>query len=128
MARLSVRLYGDPILPAFMFFVTPLSALWSRRHEFEADAFASQQASAGDLATALVKLYRDNATTLTPDGLYSTFYYSHPAATERIARLRRNEAGQREVAKMNALYYWASLCSCSPYLNPSQLQSVLQLT
>jgi STE24 endopeptidase len=79
------------VIPAFTFFATPLGALWSRRHEFEADAFASQQASAGDLATALVKLYRDNATTLTPDALYSTFYYSHPAATERIARLRRNE-------------------------------------
>jgi STE24 endopeptidase len=79
------------VTPAFGFFATPLGSLWSRRHEFEADAFAAQHASAGDLATALVKLYRDNATTLTPDSLYSAFYYSHPPATERIAQLRRNE-------------------------------------
>jgi len=79
------------VMPAFGFFATPLGSLWSRRHEFEADAFAAQHASAADLATALVKLYRDNATTLTPDPLYSTFYYSHPPATERIEHLRRNE-------------------------------------
>jgi STE24 endopeptidase len=79
------------VAPAFAFFATPLGALWSRRHEFEADAFAARHASAEDLASGLVKLYRDNATTLTPDGLYSAFYYSHPPATERIARLRRNE-------------------------------------
>src|SRR5882757_1334747 len=79
------------VTPAFGFFATPLGSLWSRRHEFEADAFAAQHASASDLATALVKLYRDNATTLTPDPLYSTFYYSHPPATERIEHLRRNE-------------------------------------
>jgi len=79
------------VTPAFGFFATPLGSLWSRRHEFEADAFAARQASAEDLATALVKLYRDNANTLTPDRLYSTFYYSHPPATERIERLRRNE-------------------------------------
>jgi STE24 endopeptidase len=79
------------VTPAFTFFATPVGALWSRRHEFEADEFAAHQASGEDLATALVKLYRDNATTLTPDSLYSTFYYSHPAASERIARLRRNE-------------------------------------
>jgi STE24 endopeptidase len=76
------------ILPAFTFFGTPIGALWSRRHEFEADAFAARYASAHELATALVKLYRDNATTLTPDPLYSKFYYSHPPAPERIARLR----------------------------------------
>jgi STE24 endopeptidase len=79
------------VTPAFAFFATPLGALWSRRHEFEADAFAAQHASADDLASALVKLYRDNATTLTPDPLYSAFYYSHPPATERIARLRRDK-------------------------------------
>jgi STE24 endopeptidase len=79
------------VAPAFAFFATPLGSLWSRRHEFEADDFAAHHASASDLATALVKLYRDNATTLTPDPLYSAFYYSHPPATERIARLRRNE-------------------------------------
>ena len=79
------------VMPAFGFFATPLGSLWSRRHEFEADAFAARHASSADLATALVKLYRDNATTLTPDPLYSAFYYSHPPATERIAHLRRNE-------------------------------------
>jgi STE24 endopeptidase len=79
------------VTPAFGFFATPLGSLWSRRHEFEADAFAAQHASSSDLATALVKLYRDNATTLTPDRLYSAFYYSHPPATERIEHLRRNE-------------------------------------
>jgi STE24 endopeptidase len=79
------------VVPAFTFFATPLGSLWSRRHEFEADEFAAQNANADELASALVKLYRDNATTLTPDRLYSAFYYSHPAATERIARLRRNE-------------------------------------
>jgi STE24 endopeptidase len=79
------------VTPAFGFFATPLGSLWSRRHEFEADAFAGRYASADDLATALVKLYRDNANTLTPDRLYSAFYYSHPPATERIEQLRRNE-------------------------------------
>ncbi len=79
------------VTPAFTFFATPIGALWSRRHEFEADGFAARQANADDLATALVKLYRDNASTLTPDPLYSKFYYSHPAATERIEHLRRNE-------------------------------------
>ena len=79
------------VMPAFGFFATPLGSLWSRRQEFEADAFAARHSSAGDLAIALVKLYRDNATTLTPDPLYCAFYYSHPPATERIEHLRRNE-------------------------------------
>ena len=79
------------VLPAFTFFATPIGSLRSRRHEFEADDFAAQHASADELATALVKLYKDNASTLTPDRLYSTFYYSHPPATERIAHLRRNK-------------------------------------
>jgi STE24 endopeptidase len=75
--------------PVFLFFASPLGSLWSRAHEFAADAFAAQQASGTELALALVKLYRDNATTLTPDVLYSSFYYSHPPAIERIGRLRR---------------------------------------
>jgi len=75
------------IVPVALFFTTPLSSLWSRRHEFAADRFASQHASARELASALVKLYRDNASTLTPDPLYTAFYYSHPPALERIARL-----------------------------------------
>ncbi len=74
--------------PFFTFFITPLSSLWSRRHEFEADAFAIQHANANELAQALVKLYRDNASTLTPDPVYVAFHYSHPPALERIARLR----------------------------------------
>jgi STE24 endopeptidase len=75
-------------VPAFAFFVTPLMALWSRRHEFEADEFATRYASAAELATALVKLHRDNASTLTPDPVYVAFYYSHPPPLVRIARLR----------------------------------------
>jgi STE24 endopeptidase len=77
------------VVPVALFFTTPLGALWSRRHEFAADRFASEHASAQELASALVKLYRDNASTLTPDPLYSAFYYSHPPALERIARLRQ---------------------------------------
>ncbi len=75
-------------VPAFTFFVTPLASLWSRRHEFEADAFATRHASATELATALVKLHRDNASTLTPDPVYVAFYYSHPPPLVRITRLR----------------------------------------
>ncbi len=75
------------IAPVALFFTTPLGSLWSRRHEFAADRFASQHASAQELAAALVKLYRDNASTLTPDRLYTAFYYSHPPALERISRL-----------------------------------------
>lgn len=73
--------------PVALFFTTPVSSLWSRRHEFAADRFASQHSSPQELASALVKLYRDNASTLTPDPLYTAFYYSHPPALERIARL-----------------------------------------
>ena len=75
------------VVPVFTFFVTPLTALWSRRHEFEADAFATRTASASELASALVKLHRDNASTLTPDPLYAAFYYSHPPPLARIARI-----------------------------------------
>lgn len=77
------------VLPAFTFFFTPLGAWWSRKHEFEADEFASQHADARQLADALVKLYRDNATTLTPDRLHSAFYDSHPPALVRIGRLQQ---------------------------------------
>jgi STE24 endopeptidase len=75
-------------VPAFTFFLSPLAALWSRRHEFEADAFATRYADAAALERALVKLHRDNASTLTPDPLYVAFYYSHPPPLARIARLR----------------------------------------
>ena len=74
-------------LPPFTFFLAPLLALLSRRHEFEADAYACAQASGRDLAQALLKLHEDNAATLTPDPLYVRFYYSHPPATERLAAL-----------------------------------------
>ncbi|CAB3781398.1 M48 family metallopeptidase [Pararobbsia alpina] len=75
------------VLPVFVFFVSPLGSLSSRKHEFEADAFAAGQTRAEDLVSALVKLYQDNASTLTPDPLYTAFYYSHPPASQRIDRL-----------------------------------------
>jgi STE24 endopeptidase len=75
-------------VPAFTFPLTPLSSLMSRRHEYEADAFAASQADAEHLVAALVKLYRDNASTLTPDPLHSAFYDSHPPASLRIAHLK----------------------------------------
>ena len=74
-------------VPLFTFFLSPLMAQLSRKHEFEADAYAAAQANAQDLSNALVKLYKDNASTLTPDPLYVRFYYSHPPASERIARM-----------------------------------------
>jgi STE24 endopeptidase len=74
-------------LPVFTFVLAPLASLYSRRHEFEADAFAARHASATSLVRALVKLYEDNAATLTPDPWYSTFHDSHPPAAARIARL-----------------------------------------
>ncbi len=73
--------------PVFTVFLTPLLARISRRHEFQADAYAAAQANGADLASALLKLYQDNASTLTPDPVYARFYYSHPPATERLARL-----------------------------------------
>lgn len=79
-------------LPAFTFALQPLASLSSRRHEFQADAFAAEQASAGALVSALVKLYEDNAATLTPDPLHSAFYDSHPPATLRVGRLQRLHA------------------------------------
>ncbi len=74
-------------LPVFTFVLAPLASLISRKHEFEADAFAARHAAAADLVNALVKLYEDNAATLTPDPVHSAFYDSHPPATIRIQRL-----------------------------------------
>jgi STE24 endopeptidase len=74
-------------VPVFSYFISPLMAQFSRKHEFEADAFAATQTSGRDLGTALLKLYEDNASTLTPDPVYVRFYYSHPPASERLARL-----------------------------------------
>jgi STE24 endopeptidase len=76
------------VLPVFTFFLQPISSLYSRRHEFEADAYAADHSSAAELVKALVKLYQDNAATLTPDPLHSAFYDSHPPAATRIARLK----------------------------------------
>ena len=76
------------VMPTFTFLFQPLSSLYSRKHEFEADAYAVEKASSGDLIQALVKLYQDNAATLTPDPLHSAFYDSHPPASVRIARLQ----------------------------------------
>ncbi|MBW7900498.1 MAG: M48 family metallopeptidase [Rhodocyclaceae bacterium] len=76
-------------VPAFAFPLTPLGSLLSRRNEFEADRYAAAHARADDLVRALVKLYEDNAATLTPDPLHSLFYDSHPPAAIRIARLRQ---------------------------------------
>ena len=79
-------------LPVFTFLSAPLTSLYSRRHEFEADAYAAEYASAPALVAALVKLYEDNANTLTPDPLHSVFYDSHPPAAARIARLEGSSA------------------------------------
>ena len=74
-------------VPVFGFFLAPLSARLSRKHEFEADAYAIAQTSGADLSAALLKLYQDNASTLTPDPVFVKFYYSHPPASERLARM-----------------------------------------
>jgi STE24 endopeptidase len=78
-------------VPVFAFFATPVMSSWSRRHERQADDFAAEHADAGKLAAALVKLFRDNAATLTPDRIHSAFFDSHPPALERIARLKANQ-------------------------------------
>ncbi len=77
------------VLPVFSFLLHPIAAAYSRKNEFEADAYAAQQTDAHDLANALVKLYQDNAKTLTPDPVYATFYESHPPAPIRIAHLQK---------------------------------------
>ncbi|MDX2457380.1 MAG: M48 family metallopeptidase [Gammaproteobacteria bacterium] len=78
------------VLPVFTFFVQPLMSLLSRKHEFEADAYAIQQSNGEDLIHALVKMYRENASTLTPDPLYSAFHDSHPPAPVRISHISAN--------------------------------------
>ena len=100
-AGLNVQMHGTAmalvlfflVVPVFTFFVQPLTSLYSRKHEFEADAYAAVHASPADLVHALVKLYQDNAATLTPDPLHSAFYDSHPPAATRIARLQQMPAG-----------------------------------
>ena len=78
------------VSPVFTFLLHPLTALYSRKHEFEADQYAAQTSSPTALIRALVKLYQDNAATLTPDPLHSAFYDSHPPAAIRIARLQHS--------------------------------------
>ncbi|MBS1187351.1 MAG: family metallopeptidase [Burkholderiaceae bacterium] len=75
------------VMPVFTFFGSPLVSFSSRKHEYEADAFAAEHTKAQDLVTALVKMYEDNASTLTPDPLYSAFYDSHPPASLRVGKL-----------------------------------------
>ena len=75
------------VVPLFSFFISPLMAQSSRRHEFEADAYAISQTDGRDLQSALLKLYQDNASTLTPDPVFVKFYYSHPPASERLGRM-----------------------------------------
>ncbi|HHZ88211.1 MAG TPA: M48 family peptidase [Chromatiaceae bacterium] len=75
------------VLPVFMTFLSPISSAVSRKHEFEADDYAAEQTDAADLIKALVKMYKENASTLTPDPLYSAFHDSHPPAPVRIAHL-----------------------------------------
>ena len=75
-------------LPVFSFFITPISNLISRKHEFQADAFAASHTDANDLISSLTKLYRENSSTLSPDKYYSAFHDSHPSAILRIARLQ----------------------------------------
>ena len=84
--------------PVFTFVLEPLSAQYSRRHEFEADAFATRHASPAALTLALVKLYEDNAATLTPDPLHSAFYDSHPPAAIRIAHIEALAGGTPRMA------------------------------
>ena len=85
------------VVPVFSYFVSPLSAHLSRRHEFQADAYACRQTSGSDLGSALLKLYEDNASTLTPDPVYARFYYSHPPASERLSRLNSPAAAMQSV-------------------------------
>ena len=75
------------VLPVFSFFISPVFAQRSRRDEFEADAYAVAHTNGQDLRSALLKLFEDNASTLTPDPVFARFYYSHPPATERLARM-----------------------------------------
>lgn len=75
------------VAPVFLLFASPLLARQSRRHEFEADAYAAAQTAGKDLGSALLKLYQDNASTLTPDPIYVKFFHSHPPAAERMARV-----------------------------------------
>ena len=80
------------VSPVFTWVISPALAAWSRRHEFEADAFAVEHSDGSSLAEALVALYRDNASTLTPDPVYSAFHDSHPPPVRRVARIESAQA------------------------------------
>jgi STE24 endopeptidase len=80
------------VVPLFSFFISPLFAQLSRQHEFQADAYAVSQTDGRDLSSALLKLYQDNASTLTPDPVFAKFYYSHPPASERLARMSATQS------------------------------------
>ena len=86
------------VVPLFSFFISPIFAQFSRKHEFEADAYAVAQTDGKDLQSALLKLYQDNASTLTPDPVYVKFYYSHPPASERLARMNHTGSAVGAVA------------------------------
>ena len=88
------------VLPPLLFWLAPIASAYSRKHEFEADSYAAEVANSADLITALTKLYKDNANTLTPDPLYSAYHHSHPPAMIRIAHLQ-------------------SIVAASPQLNPA---------
>jgi len=90
------------VVPAFTWLLSPLLAAWSRRHEFQADAFAAQHSDGHELARALVSMYKDNASTLTPDPVYSAFYDSHPPPATRIERLARVTAPAPRAATASA--------------------------
>lgn len=90
------------VTPVFTVFLNPIAAWFSRRHEFEADEYAAEQSDAGALTQALVRLYRDNASTLTPDPIYSAFYDSHPPALIRVAYLQRLQARQAPAAEVGS--------------------------
>jgi STE24 endopeptidase len=89
-------------LPVFLFPLSPLMSVYSRKHEFEADAFAAELTHPGHLVSALVRLYRDNAATLTPDPIYSLFYDSHPKAVERIEKLASYDTQSRDLHPLQA--------------------------
>ncbi|MBT0568707.1 M48 family metallopeptidase [Curvibacter sp. CHRR-16] len=90
------------VLPLASSFISPVMAQFSRKHEFEADAYAAEHARSQALESALLKLYQDNASTLTPDPVYVRFYYSHPPASERLGRLPHRAAGTPEATGASA--------------------------
>ncbi len=85
----SLFLIFSTAIEVYTFWFTPIQSFFSRRNEFQADAYAASERPAGDMISALLKLYKDNSSTLTPDKVYASFYYSHPHASERIAALKK---------------------------------------